>query len=133
MTEKKLGPFDVADSASHTKVDLMSQDPSLEKVYSPYLTNRNLSYHSDAVLYVNEMNAMHHLDSRMQYDYLRHSLRARSRRAKWSRPEDPEAIEALTWAYGMSPAKARAALRVLTDDHVEHIKKTKQEHTRDQR
>lgn len=127
MSEKKVGPFDLIDSASHTKVDMMREDPSLEKIYSPYLTNRSLSYHSDAVLYANEMNAMHHLDPRMQYDYLRLSLRARSRRSRWAKPEDQEAIDSVSWMYDMSPSKARAAILVMRDEHVEEIKKIKAE------
>lgn len=124
----KTNPFEFVDSVSSTKINLMEAGAS-ERDYSPYLTNRSLSYHSDAVLYANEMNFWSGLDNRLQYEYLLRSLRRRSRRGKWVKPEDAEAVELVSWRYGLSREKARAALELLTSDHVLDIKRQREQDT----
>ena len=57
MTELK----DWLNSINQTKKDLINEDPSLEKEYSPYIINRIYSGHLDAVLFANEMNRYHFL------------------------------------------------------------------------
>ena len=41
---------------NQTKKNLIDEDPSLEKEYSPYIINRCLSGHLDCIMFVNEMN-----------------------------------------------------------------------------
>lgn len=120
----KTNPFDFVDSVSSSKEDIMDREN--ERDYSPYLTNRALSYHADSVLYAAEMNLWRDLENRLQYDYLRHSLRRRGRRSKWHKPEDTEAIDLLCWRYNISRDKARAALAILTPDHVQDIKRQRE-------
>ena len=39
-------------------------------LYSSFIVNRGLSFFMDTIFQVNEMNRNHHLDSRLQFDYL---------------------------------------------------------------
>ena len=55
---KKTNPFDFVKSVSNTKKDIMVDDIE-EKQYTPFLTNKALSYHQDAVYFANEMNILH--------------------------------------------------------------------------
>lgn len=124
-------PFEFVDAASYTKEDLIDQGAS-EGDYSAYLTNRALSYHSDSVLYANEMNFYRNLPGRLQFDYLRHSLRRKRRRSKWHRPEDAGRVRAVSWKMGLSVQKARQALSVMTVDDVDKILKDYKESTSDE-
>ena len=63
---KKTNPFDFVKAVSHTKKDIMVDDIE-EKQYAPFLTNKALSYHQDAVYFANEMNIRHGVDNRLQY------------------------------------------------------------------
>lgn len=118
----KPSPFDFVESASFTKIDLLADGERKEGEYSPFLTNRALSYHSDSVLYANEMNSYPGLDNKLQYDYLRSSLRKRSRRSRWFKREDDEVVKLISWRYGLSENKAREAAQVLSVDHVNEIR-----------
>lgn len=109
-------PFDLVDSVSSTKVNLMREDPETEKDYEPFLTNRALSYHADSILYANEMNCCPELHKLMQYEYLLHSLRPRSRRSKWHKKaaEDVELEKMVAETMGLSMRKAREIIPLLT-------------------
>ena len=48
-------------SINLSKKNLIDEDPSLEKEYSPYIINRIFSGHLDAILFANEMNQYHFL------------------------------------------------------------------------
>ena len=78
--------------------------------------------HPDTVLYVNEMNRLHFLDNRLQYDFLLNSLRKRKRFAKWLRASKIKNIEYVKEYFGYGNEKAKQALNVLTDDQINIIK-----------
>ena len=61
-------------SINLSKKNLIDDDPSLEKEYSPYIINRIFSGHLDAILFANEMNQYHFLPKRMQYDFFLNTL-----------------------------------------------------------
>ena len=42
------------------------------------MVNRGLSYFPDTVIYANEMNRFHHLDGRLQYQFLINTIRKRN-------------------------------------------------------
>ena len=117
-------PFVYVDSVSHTKKNLMrgtENDDLSEKGYSPFLTNRSLSYHQDSVLYANEMNLRPQLDSKQQYEYLLNTLRKRKRFAKWKKQKPDATVEMIMEYFGYGRAKAEQAMRVLTDDQLTMI------------
>ncbi len=64
-------------SINQTKKNLIDEDPSLEKEYSPYIMNRIYSGHLDSLMFSNEMNRYHFLPKKMQYDFFLNTLRVR--------------------------------------------------------
>ena len=93
-----------------------------EKKYPSFIVNKAVGSHPDTVLYVNEMNRLHFLDNRLQYDFLLNSLRKRKRFAKWLRASKIKNIEYVKEYYGYGNEKAKQALNVLTDDQINIIK-----------
>mgnify|MGYP001477822390 FL=1 len=118
-------PFDYVKAVSDTKKDLMrgtENDTLAERGYQPFLTNKALSYHPDAILHANEMNMLHHLDKKLQFDYYHSVLRRRKRFAKWSKPEDDENINIISSYYGCNKQVALQYLKILSMDQIGHIK-----------
>ena len=70
-------------SINNTKEHLYVDDPDRVKRYPPYIVNRCLSGHIDAILFANEVNKHPLLDKRLQYDFLLNSLRKRKRFTPW--------------------------------------------------
>lgn len=115
-------PFDYVDEILQGKKQLIVDDLS-EKGYTPYLTNRSLSYHNDCILYANEMNMRHHVDNKLQNDYLLNTIRSRKRPfAKWIKPEKSEDIECIKHIYDLSEGKAREVLRLLSKEQIQQLK-----------
>jgi hypothetical protein len=105
-----------------TKTDVLVDGVS-EKAYAPFMVNKALSYHSDCVLYANEMNANYMLDVKMQYDYLRHSIRSKKRPFnKWVKREKESDLEAIKLYFGYSTRAARDALSVLSEGQLKFIR-----------
>lgn len=108
---------------NYTKENLLdTEDESVEKGYTPFVVNRCLSYFIDTVLYVNEMNRLPHTDKRMQFDYLRTSIRKNKRYSKWLKRESEENLELVKEFYGYSDSKAREILDIITDDDIVWMK-----------
>jgi hypothetical protein len=117
-----MSPFEFANQILQGKKQLIV-DESTEAEYVPFMVNRALSYHKDCVLYANEMNRRHQLDKKLQNDYLLNTIRAKKRPFnKWIKPEKSEDIACIKSFYGFSGAKARDALRLLTDKQIQELK-----------
>ena len=119
-------PFDYINSISHTKKDLIkdSEDPvRAEKDYNAYLVNKGLSYFIDTILFANEMNSHHHLDAKLQNDYLINTIRPKKRFAKWVKKLSEDDLELVKLYYGYYDEKARQALSILSDAQLTLIKK----------
>jgi len=113
---------DIIPSIMQTKTDVLVDGVS-EKAYAPFVVNKALSYHSDCVLYANEMNANYMLDVKMQYDYLRHSIRSKKRPFnKWVKREKESDLEAIKLYFGYSTRAARDALSVLSEGQLKFIR-----------
>ena len=97
-------------------------DDDAEKGYAPFMVNRGLSYFQDTVLLANEMNMNSHLDHRMQYDFLRTSIRQRKRFSKWMKKTTPAKVEVIKEYYGYSDNKAQAVEDLISDDDIKHMK-----------
>ncbi len=67
-----------------TKEDLFADesDLSVEKDYPPFVINRCLSYFPDTIFQVNEVNMYPEMPNKMQFEYLRKTIRPRSRFSK---------------------------------------------------
>jgi len=110
---------DWLNSINFTKEDL-SEDI---KEYSPYIINKCLSGQIDSVLFANEMNMNHHLDKDMQYSFYLNSLRKRKRFSPWLRKDKIKDLECVKQYYGYSNEKASQALKILTNEQINFIKK----------
>jgi len=94
------------------------------KDYVPFVVNRALSYHRDCLLYVAELNRLTFLDKDMQYRYLLNSIRSMKRPfKKWQKLEIDENLECVKTYFGYSNQKAKEALRILTDEQIDEIKR----------
>lgn len=117
-----MSPFEFANQILQGKKQLIV-DEVTEAEYVPFMVNRALSYHKDCVLYANEMNRRHQLDKKLQNDFLLNTIRAKKRPFnKWIKPEKSEDIACIKSFYGFSDAKARDALRLLTDKQIQELK-----------
>ena len=96
-----MNPFDFVTAITFSKKDIMVDDVA-EKSYSPFLTNKSLSYHQDCIMYVNEMNSRKHLDSSLQFHYFLNTLRKRKRFAKWNKPRVLEDMKVIQTYYDLS-------------------------------
>jgi hypothetical protein len=117
-------PFVYVDSVSYTKKNLMrgtANDELAERGYKPFLANKALSYHQDAILYINELNRRPQLDNKLQYEFLLNSLRKRKRYAKWQKKVDDVSLELIMEYFGYGRAEALHALKVLTDEQLAMI------------
>lgn len=115
------GPFRFLNAINTSKQNVMV-DGVDEKQYVPFMINRSLSYFNDTVLLANEMNINHHLDARMQFDFLLHTVRKGKRFAKWAKSSTPDDIEVVKEYYQYSDRKAMEALSLLTDDQISELK-----------
>lgn len=117
-----MNPFDYLNAINDTKKDIMVDDIA-EKGYAPFMVNRGLSYFNDTVLFANEMNRYHHLDHRLQFDFLINIIRKRKRFSKWMKPDTAGDVEVVKEYYGYSNEKARQALTLLTSEQINELKK----------
>ena len=119
MTELK----DWLNSINFNKDDLTSEDPECIKEYPSYIVNRCLSGHLDTILYANEMNLHPNLDKDMQYQFFLNSLRKRKRFSPWLRKDKVDNLNIIKKYYGYSNEMALQALRLLTQQQLDYIKK----------
>ena len=116
---------DYMNAINHQKIDLMdSEDEFWEKKYPAFIVNKALSSFSDCILFVNEMNKMHHLDKRLQFQFFLNSIGSKKRFSKWLRSYKIKNLEYVKEYYGYNNEKARQALDILNDEQLERIKRT---------
>ena len=114
---------DYLKAINKTKEKLMdTNDAMWEKRYAPFIVNKCLAPFPDTVHLVNEMNISHHLDSKLQFDFLLNSLRSRDRYTPWLKAKKIKNIEYVKEYYGYSNEKAKAALDILNDEQIKTIK-----------
>jgi len=115
-----MSPFDYVDFILRKK----KPDGELDFTdYAPFIVNRSLSYHLDCVLYANEMNLHPGVDKDMQYQYFLNSIRPMKRGFQpWQKSKTDENIECVKAYFGYSNAKAKEALRILSNEQIAVIK-----------
>jgi hypothetical protein len=121
-----MNPFDFVTSINTSKKNLMKgteNDELAEKTYSPWLTNKSLSYFADTIHAANMMNCNHQLDNKLQYSFLINIIRPSKRFSKWVKKEKDEDLEAIMEHFGYNRQKAKTALELLTPDQIKTIKK----------
>tara|TARA_B100000401_G_C52242250_1_gene455686 strand:+ start:159 stop:539 length:381 start_codon:yes stop_codon:yes gene_type:complete len=116
-----MSPFEYLKAINETKEDVMLTSHD-EKKYSAFIVNRGLSFFMDTIFQANELNRNHHLDSRLQFDYLLNSIRQKKRYSKWLKNEKIDNLDIVKEYYGFSNEKAKDALKVLSDEQLGYIK-----------
>ena len=122
MAAPKL--FDFINDLSHGKKRLIDQDPDNHKAVNQFMINRAFSFGADSVMYANEMNKATGIDNKMFYDYYHHALRSRKRWNKWAKKSKIDYIQDVIEYHQISYPKAVEALKVLTMENLEQIRKT---------
>jgi|TARA_B000000609_G_C24155234_1_gene340047 hypothetical protein len=115
-----VNPFSFVTAINDNK-DIMVDDLA-EKAYDPFMVNRSLSYFQDTVLSANEMNINHHIDKRLQNDFLINMVRKRKRFSKWDKPNSNSDVEVVKEYYGYNNEKARNALTLLTSEQIDILR-----------
>ena len=121
-----MKPFDFVNAINFSKEDLIRDSDNAElaeKIYAPYLTNKSLSYFTDTILLVNEINQRAQADNILQFDFLINSVRKRKRFSKWYKREQNEDLELIANHYGYSYEKAKQVLPLFTEEQLNIIKK----------
>ena len=116
-----MRPFDFLNAINYSKKDVMVDDIA-EKEYNAFIINKGLSWFADTVIYANEMNRNHHLDGRLQFDFLINIIRKKNRFSKWMKPQEIENLELIKEYYGYSNEKAKSVLTLLSNANIEELK-----------
>ena len=111
-------------SINQSKKNILDDDPDAVRKYPAYVVNRCLSSFTDTVLYDNDMNKNSHLPPKMQYDFFINSVKPRKRFSPWARKDSIDYLDIVKEYYGYNDDKALQALRVLTKDQLDIIKKS---------
>ena len=117
-----MNHFDYLNSINYSKENIM-HDNLDEKAYNSFMVNRGLSYFNDTVIYANEMNRYAHIDSKLQYDFLRTLIRKRKRFSKWTKEDKNSDIDLIKEYYGYSKEKAFQVLPLLSKEQLAFISK----------
>ena len=98
-----------------------------EHKYVAWRTNSSLSNYPDTIMHANEMNIRPNLSWQAQYDYLFYAVRKRKRFFKKDAVTEDPNFDLVRQHYKYSVAKTREALRVLTPEQIEIIKRKTEE------
>ena len=114
---------DYLNAINYTKEPLMNtEDEQCEKKYPSFIVNKCVAPFPDTVMLLNEINQLHHLDNKLQFDFLINSLRPRKRYTPWLKAKKLENLEYVKEYYGYNNEKAKAALDILNDEQISAIK-----------
>ena len=113
-------PFDYTNSINYTKEDIM--DPMEEDKYPSFMILRGLSQFQDTVMLANEMNLYHQLDGRLQYDFLRGTVRKKKRFGKWAKKTEVDNVDVIKEYYGYSDSKAQSVIDLFTPEQIDALK-----------
>jgi hypothetical protein len=114
---------DYLKAINQTKEPLLdTEDEQWEKKYPSFIINKCIAPFPDTVMLVNEINQLHHLDKKLQFDFLINSLRPRKRYTPWMKAKKLENLEYVKEYYGYNNEKARNALNILNDEQISSIK-----------
>ncbi len=99
-----------------------TEDEMWEKKYPSFIVNKCLAPFPDTIGLVNEINFHHHLDNKLQFDFLLNSIRPRKRYTPWMKAKKVKDLEYVKEYYGYSNEKAKSALEILNDEQIKTIK-----------
>jgi hypothetical protein len=102
--------------------DLDEDFETVKKKYSPFVVNRCLSFFPDTIMQANNMNSNHHLDKEVQYEYLRSSIRPRSRYSPWEKKGSHADLDLIKEYFGYSNSKAYQVLDLLSEEDLNEMR-----------
>ena len=115
---------DYTNAINYTKEPLLdNEDEEWTKKYPPFIVNKCLAPFPDTILLVNEINQLHHLEKKLQFDFLLNSLRTRKRYATWLKAKKLKNLEYVKEYYRYNNEKAKLALDLLNDKQISAIKR----------
>jgi len=118
-----MTPFDFINAILVNKKNLLKNNELSTKEYVPFIVNRGLSLYLDSVLYANEMNLRPFIDKDQQFQFLLNTIRPMKRKFQsWQKSQVEKDLECVKLYFGYSNAKAREALRILTDEQIAEIR-----------
>ena len=117
-----MSPFTFLNEINFGKKDIIVDDVT-EKQYNSFMVNRGLSYFKDTVVIANEMNVNHHLDSRLQFDFLINMIRKKRRFSKWNKPQIIDDLGVIKEYYGYSNKQAKAVHNLLSSEKIGELRK----------
>jgi hypothetical protein len=95
-----------------------------EKSYPHFVVGRALSQFSDCVFFANLINQYPNLDNKLKYDFLLNTIKPYRRPfTKWAKKVETVDLAVVKEYYGYSDAKALDALRILTPDQINSLKR----------
>jgi len=111
-------PFNVINDINAGK------EPKNPEKFSPWLTNRFFSMFPDTLFFAQMMNMNFNLDEKYQLEFLINTVRPSKRWQKWLKREQESSNHELiqNW-YGYGDQKTKEALKVLTKEQIEELKK----------
>ena len=117
---------DYLNSINYKKNNLMVEDGDefWEKKYPAHIVNKCLWGFADTVLFANEMNGLHHMDKKLQYDFYLYGLPKKKRFSPWMKASKIENLDLVKEYFGYSNEKARIAITILSEDQLGIMKKT---------
>jgi len=113
---------EVLNSINHKKESIIDEDHLAEKEYVPFVVNKCLSYFSDTIFHVNEMNLRPNMDKKMQYDFLLQSVRKRKRFSKWMKKDKSDDLQLVIDYYNVNKKKAEEYIEILGEDGIETLR-----------
>jgi hypothetical protein len=114
--------FAYLDALSRTKNQAVLNEPQFSKDYVPFIINRALSYHEDAVIAANWMNERPWLDAALQFQFLLNRLAARKRFSKWIKTTVPNDVRDVAEYYDCSLRHARDIVPLHTKEQMTIIR-----------
>tara|TARA_Y100000996_G_scaffold190393_1_gene148814 strand:+ start:411 stop:788 length:378 start_codon:yes stop_codon:yes gene_type:complete len=117
-----MSPFTFLNEINFGKKDIIVDDVT-EKQYNSFMVNRGLSYFKDTAVIANEMNINHHIDNRLQYDFLINMIRKKRRFSKWNKPQIIDDLDVIKEYYGYSNKQAKAVHNLLSSDKIGELRK----------
>tara|TARA_B100000073_G_scaffold316907_1_gene293888 strand:+ start:125 stop:502 length:378 start_codon:yes stop_codon:yes gene_type:complete len=117
-----MSPFDFLNEINYGKKNIIIDDIT-EKQYNSFMVNRGLSYFKDTVVIANEMNINHHLDNRLQFDFLINIIRRKRRFSKWNKPQIVDDLDVIKEYYGYSNKQAKAVHNLLSSEQIGELRK----------
>jgi hypothetical protein len=121
VAKKNPRIWDYMNAITETKDLSVLTDPDFNKVYVPFVINRGLGQHQDAVLAANQMNIRPDLSPKLQFLFLLNTLRARRRYGNWLKSTVPDDVKAVAEYYDCSLRRAQEIVSLHTPEQLADI------------